>query len=196
MASKLPFDAFDHYLSLGPSRSYQAVAEKYGVSKRAVVDLAKKEQWQTQVAEIEAKARENTNQKAVETLEEMAERHLKVCRVIQHKALEALKAVPLTTAMGKLMGVSVAALRGSPMWIFPVSGSPGQAPVVSRARQNVYHPRPLGCARRAPQQSLDDERHTDASCGDARSAQGGVAAAILRGLPVRAGPGPDPEEGW
>ena len=32
---KIPTDAFDHYFSLGPGRSYQQVADRYGVTKRA-----------------------------------------------------------------------------------------------------------------------------------------------------------------
>lgn len=39
------------------------------------------------------------DKKAVETLEQMSERHLKVCKLIQRKALEALRSMPLTTAM-------------------------------------------------------------------------------------------------
>ena len=33
---KIPADAFEHYFVLGPGRSYQQVAEKYSVTKRAV----------------------------------------------------------------------------------------------------------------------------------------------------------------
>ena len=36
--------------SLGPGRSYQAVADRYGVSKRAVTALAKRENWQARLA--------------------------------------------------------------------------------------------------------------------------------------------------
>ena len=50
---KIPQDAFTYYVSLGASRSYQKVAEKYGVTKRAVVNLAKRERWQEQVVELE-----------------------------------------------------------------------------------------------------------------------------------------------
>jgi len=96
---KIPPDAFEYYLSLGPGRSYQAVAAKYEVSKRAVVDLAKRERWQGRVAEIEARARQAATDKAVETLEAVKVRHLKALRVIQAKALEALRAMPLETAI-------------------------------------------------------------------------------------------------
>ena len=70
----------------------------YGVSKRAVVNVATQERWQEQVAELERKARQATNEKALETLEEMNERHLKLLKVVQAKALEALRQYPLKTA--------------------------------------------------------------------------------------------------
>ncbi len=40
MAQKIPQDSFDFYVALGPGRSYQAVAEHYHVSKRAVVSCS------------------------------------------------------------------------------------------------------------------------------------------------------------
>ncbi len=42
-----------HYFSLGPGRSCQALADRYGVSKRAVTALAKRENWQARLAEVE-----------------------------------------------------------------------------------------------------------------------------------------------
>ena len=42
---KITPDAFDYYRSLGPSRSYQKVAEHYGATKKAVSDHATKEGW-------------------------------------------------------------------------------------------------------------------------------------------------------
>ena len=99
MSAKIPPDAFEYYLGLGPGRSYEAVAQKYDVSKRAVTKLAARENWQQRIHEIERKARRASDDKAAETLEQMNDRHLKSLRVIQGKALEALKAMPLNTAM-------------------------------------------------------------------------------------------------
>lgn len=42
---KLPADAFDFYFALGTKRSYQAVADRYGVSKRTVAARAARENW-------------------------------------------------------------------------------------------------------------------------------------------------------
>ena len=48
MTKRIPDDAFSFYASLGPTRSYQAVADRYWVSKRAVVKHAAKEKWAEQ----------------------------------------------------------------------------------------------------------------------------------------------------
>jgi hypothetical protein len=96
---RLPHDAFSFYMSLGAARSYTAVAEKYGVSKRAVTRRAASEQWQQRAAEMEEQARKKADEKLQEKLEEMHVRHLKLLAVIQGKALEALRNLPLSKAM-------------------------------------------------------------------------------------------------
>jgi hypothetical protein len=73
---RIPTDAFEYYLGLGPSRSYQAVAEKYDVSKRAVTALASREGWQVRMGKIEREAREKTDSRAVEALDAVREKHL------------------------------------------------------------------------------------------------------------------------
>jgi hypothetical protein len=99
MKHKLPPDAFDFYLSLGLSRSYAAVGRHFDVTKVAVTNRATKEGWQKRVQEIEAKARAASDEKAVESLEAINTRHLKSARVIQMKALDALRTMTLDTAM-------------------------------------------------------------------------------------------------
>ncbi len=71
MSGKIPHDALQHYLGLGPERSYQKVADHYGVSKRAVTKLAARESWQDKVIEFERKARAGAEKKALESLEGM-----------------------------------------------------------------------------------------------------------------------------
>ncbi len=85
---KIPPDAFDFYFSLGPSRSYRAVAERYGVTKRAVTNLAKREEWQRRLIEIEAKAREESDRKKGQALEAAQERHMKALRLVFGKGVE------------------------------------------------------------------------------------------------------------
>lgn len=106
--AKIPPDAFQYYVSLGHARSYAAVAEKYHVTKRAVTKLAARENWQARIHEIESKARRASEAKAVESLEQMNDRHLKSLRVVQGKALETLRSMPLQTAMEAVRALDLA----------------------------------------------------------------------------------------
>ena len=89
---KLPPTAFAYYLALGPGRSYQKVAARFGVSKQAVAKRARKETWQDEVTRLDALARQKATQEAVEGLAEMDERHRKSLQIIQKMAIEALRA--------------------------------------------------------------------------------------------------------
>ncbi len=111
MARKLPTDTFSYYAGLGPERSYQAVADHYGVSKQAVTKLAVRESWQQRLEDIERKARENVDQRAAESLEVMNERHLKTLQVIQRKALETLRTMPLATAMEAVRALDMSIVK-------------------------------------------------------------------------------------
>ncbi len=97
--NRLPQNAFEHYVRLGPERSHQTVADYFGVSKRAVTKRAVSEKWRQKAAELDETARAGSERKLLESLEEMSERHLRSLRVIQGKALEALRGMPLTSAM-------------------------------------------------------------------------------------------------
>ncbi|MCA8976717.1 MAG: hypothetical protein KDC98_18490 [Planctomycetes bacterium] len=119
MAAKLPKDAFEYYVSLGDGRSYQAVARHFAVTKRAVTNRARKEEWQQRVAELEAKARQGAEQRLAEALEDMNGRHIKSLRIVQARALEALRDMPLQTAMEAVRALDVAIrqerlIRGEP----------------------------------------------------------------------------------
>ena len=119
MATKLPVNAIEFYVGLGAARSYEAVAEHFGVSKRAVVNRAMRDGWQRKVSELEAKAKLSAEKRAVETLEEMNERHLKSLRVIQGRALEALRNMPLESAMDAVRALDIGIrqeriIRGEP----------------------------------------------------------------------------------
>jgi hypothetical protein len=119
MSSRIPPEAFQFYLGLGPDRSYQRVADQFGVSKRAVTKLAMRERWQERVEDLERKAREGAEQKALESLEAMNLRHLKSLKVVQGKALEALRSMPLATAMEAVRALDLSIrqerlIRGEP----------------------------------------------------------------------------------
>ena len=119
MSGKIPPDALDYYVSLGPDRSYQRVAEQYGVSKRAVTKRAARDRWQDKVIELERRARDGADKKAVESLEAMNLRHMRSLKVVQVKALEALRAMSLSTAMEAVRALDMAIrqerlVRGEP----------------------------------------------------------------------------------
>jgi hypothetical protein len=119
MAGRIASDAFEFYLSLGDVRSYARVAAHYSVTKRAVAKRAAKENWQGRIQAHQAKAQEAVDRKAVETIEAMKERHLKVLKVIQSKALQALQAMPLDTAFQAVRALALSLeqereLRGEP----------------------------------------------------------------------------------
>lgn len=104
---KLPPEAFDFYFELGVARSYQTVADHFGVSKQAVVKRAKRDNWQQQLIDLEKKASERRQEKMLDSAEEMAERHRKMGRLLQARALEAIKSVPFTTAAEAARGMDL-----------------------------------------------------------------------------------------
>jgi len=119
MARRIPEDAFDYYVSLGASRSHQAVADRYGVSKRAVTKLATKERWRERVHALKREARRAADERALETLEAMNTRHLKALKIVQGKALEALKSTSLSSAMEAVRALDLSikqerTIRGEP----------------------------------------------------------------------------------
>ena len=98
MSGRIPADAFERYVAMGSDRSHQALADELGVSKKAISRRAKREDWQERLEEIERKARERTDEKLAETIEDMNLRHIKVLRFIQGRSIEVMKALPLTSA--------------------------------------------------------------------------------------------------
>jgi hypothetical protein len=120
MAGKIPPSAFDFYAGLGSTRSYAAIAKEYGVSKRAVFKRARNENWKRRLEEIEIKARDVAEKRTVETVAQMNERHLRAMRIVQGKALEALKQLSLESAMDAVRALDLATkqerlIRGEPI---------------------------------------------------------------------------------
>ena len=99
MMTKIASDAFDYYVSLGPDRSYRAVAERYGVSKRAVTKRATREGWSERLAAIERAARAEADRRLTETLADMHGRHRRLLRAVSARAAAALRDYPLTSGM-------------------------------------------------------------------------------------------------
>ncbi len=119
MKRKIPTNAFEVYFAMGPGRSYDALADRFKVSKQAITKTATKERWQERVAEIEQRVQADSKEKVVDLLNEMNDRHLRVLRAIQAKALETLKEKPLRTGMDAVRALEVTIrherlIRGEP----------------------------------------------------------------------------------
>ena len=119
MSRKLPPNAFAYYLELGVGRSYEAVAKQFGCSKRTVTNHARTDGWQERLAEAERARTKKAEEKAVETLDAMDDRQLKVLRFIQVKSIEALKSMPLDSAMDAVKAFTLSIekerlIRGKP----------------------------------------------------------------------------------
>ena len=108
MRNRIPPEAFEHYRALGPGRSYAAVAAHYGVSVRGVTKRALKENWQGRLATIEREAQRKQDERAVEDLQAVNERHLKTARAVLARGLEALRSLPLTTAVTAVRAIESA----------------------------------------------------------------------------------------
>lgn len=124
--AKIPDDAFQYYVALGPQRSLAAVAARYGVSRPAVGKCAQRQGWTARLAKIEQEARARTDEKLTETLEAINARHLKMLRAIQGKALAALQQLPLSTGFEAVRSLDLA-IRQERV----VLGEPGDRNAVS-----------------------------------------------------------------
>ena len=75
------------------------MAERFGVTKRAVVKNASKEKWTERLSKIQQEAQAASDKKMVEGLEEMRERHLKLLKALGARVVNALREYPLTSGM-------------------------------------------------------------------------------------------------
>lgn len=99
MSGKLSEGAFEYYVGLGSARSYQAVAAKYGVTKRAVVKHAGREKWAERLEKVLEEARAESDRRLATDLAEMHERHKKMLRAVASRAVSAIKEHPLSSGM-------------------------------------------------------------------------------------------------
>jgi hypothetical protein len=119
MPGQIPPEGFSFYLALGAERSYAQVAKEYGVSKQAVTKCARRERWQERLDEIELQARERNDKKAVETLQELNEHQLKLWKLVETRAVQALQNHPLDSGMDGAKALDLATknirlIRGEP----------------------------------------------------------------------------------
>lgn len=108
---KLPEEAFEYYVSLGPKRSYQAVADRYGVQKKTVTTRAVRDRWQARLRDIQERAQQEVEDRMVDSLAEMNERHLRVLQAILARGLEALQSIPIASGWDAVKSLDLAMRR-------------------------------------------------------------------------------------
>ena len=106
--SKMPDDCFAYYVALGPQRSYEEVAKRYSVHKRTVARTADRERWPERLEAIETKARAAIDARLVHEMKQMDEDHLALLAEIRRRAVEAIAAHPLSSAIEGLRAAEAA----------------------------------------------------------------------------------------
>lgn len=100
MARKFdPEEAFASYVAAGDRRSYAALAKQYHVAKRSIAECARRHDWPARLAKIEAEAQAKSDKRMSDTRAETRERHLKLLRAVESRAVQALQAHALDSAM-------------------------------------------------------------------------------------------------
>ena len=107
-ARKIPPEAVTYYVSLGPGRSYEKVAQRYGVTKRAVTKLAAKERWQEKVDEIERSARQTAEENARREIEAAHAQQIAGLRLLFRRGVEALQARGIESPADATRAIQVA----------------------------------------------------------------------------------------
>ena len=95
---------------MGVSRSYEALAKRYGCSKKSVTKRAVKERWQERARELETNAVRESEKRVGESVGAARERHERIAKIILAKAVEALKGATIPSGLGAIRAVE-AALR-------------------------------------------------------------------------------------
>jgi hypothetical protein len=140
MSRKLPADALAYYLALGPERSYQAVADRFGVSKRTVTATAVREGWQEQVSRAEARVREKAGDSYAESMQQMNERHLKEARFLQSRGLEALKTMAITNPADAIRAMIVGIEKERLVRGEPTERTENLEAIVKRQYERLFKP--------------------------------------------------------
>ncbi|MCC6808692.1 MAG: hypothetical protein IT381_14805 [Deltaproteobacteria bacterium] len=108
MKRKIPEEAFAYYAALGRRRSFQAIAERYGVTRQAVSKRAYRECWDIQVARLDEAAQAITKEDLLRLRCDTYERHTKMWTAVQGKALEALRDKPFRHGLDAVRALETA----------------------------------------------------------------------------------------
>jgi len=153
VSRKLPDDAFEAYVAMGAKRSYEALAQRYGASKRAIAKKASRENWSERMAKIEQGVRQKSDEGMVDAMAEMRERHMGTVKAMGLRALAALKEYPLTSGMDAIRAAEIAIKLERLL-----AGEPGErselaiAEVTREEIQKLLTTAPLPELKRAPEQ--------------------------------------------
>jgi hypothetical protein len=107
-ASKIPDEAFEFYVGLGPGRSYEAVAAHYDVSKNGVAKKAARDNWTERLLRIERDVQDRMDKKIADSIEDMRERHLKAAKAMMGRAIKGMQEFPLTSGMEAIRAAELA----------------------------------------------------------------------------------------
>jgi ATPase subunit of ABC transporter with duplicated ATPase domains len=107
VSTKLPDDAFEQYLGMGPTRSYQELAKKLGVDKRTIVRRAAEGKWTERLARIQRQADDATDARLADEARAMRDRHLKEARFVQAQALKAMQTLPPEKAVRAAQALAI-----------------------------------------------------------------------------------------
>ena len=105
---KIPDDAFALYVAMGHERSHQALADKLGVTKRAITERASEERWAERLEAIEAEVQARIEEKLKDELEESQLRYRKLLRGIESRAAQAIAEKPLRTCLEGVRALELA----------------------------------------------------------------------------------------
>jgi hypothetical protein len=109
MRNRIPHEeAFQYYLALGPSRSYEQVAEKYSVTLRGVTKCAATHKWGDRMRKLDREAQEKTDRAFAESKAETRERHLKMLKAIETRGLQALQKLEIDSAFAGVKAIEIA----------------------------------------------------------------------------------------
>lgn len=98
MRRKLPSNAFELYVALGPTRSYRTIAEQFSCDKKTVLRYARNENWQEKLRHIEAEAWARKEMTLAERMAESNQKTLEICCKLRERCLTVLEKAEFTTS--------------------------------------------------------------------------------------------------
>ena len=89
-------EAFEFYYSLGDVRSYQKVAEEYGVTLKAVAQWSKSFNWQERIAQRDIEIGQQLKEKTMDTIINEKANYRKIVKLAMSQLVESMRAGEMT----------------------------------------------------------------------------------------------------